>query len=186
MTLTYSEDNQHLTRELAGIPLFLTFVKKKGSIYTPARSLISHLHALTRNEPARAVVTDKFNTFTLEQELNMDETLREFFNDVYEITRQIPRGKVLTYGRIAALAGPGMAPTTHPARKRGRHLPGQRVRGHEKALVGNLNCASFRRLLVTIHNFNDVAVIVPDGVAHPFTRSTLYVRDTNLVFFRAG
>ena len=35
----------------------------------------------------------------------MDETLREFFNDVYEITRQIPRGKVLTYGRIAALAG---------------------------------------------------------------------------------
>ena len=56
----------------------------------------------------------------------------------------------------------------------------------EKALVGNLNCASFRRLLVTIHNFNDVAVIVPDGVAHPFTRSTLYVRDTNLVFFRAG
>ena len=89
MTLTYSEDNQHLTRELAGIPLFLTFVKKKGSIYTPARSLISHLHALTRNEPARAVVTDKFNTFTLEQELNMDETLREFFNDVYEITRQI-------------------------------------------------------------------------------------------------
>ena len=81
---------------------------------------------------------------------------------------------------------PGMAPTTHPARKRGRHLPGQRVRGHEKALVGNLNCASFRRLLVTIHNFNDVAVIVPDGVAHPFTRSTLYVRDTNLVFFRTG
>ena len=64
--------------------------------------MISHLHALTRNEPARAVVTDKFNTFTLEQELNMDETLREFFNDVYEITRQIPRGKVLTYGRIAA------------------------------------------------------------------------------------
>ncbi len=59
-------------------------------MYTPARSLISHLHALTRNEPARAVVTDKFNTFTLEQELNMDETLREFFNDVYEITRQIP------------------------------------------------------------------------------------------------
>ena len=105
MTLIYSEDNQHLTRKLAGIPLFLTFVKKKGSIYTPARSLISHLHALTRNEPARAVVTDKFNTFTLEQELNMDETLREFFNDVYEITRQIPRGKVLTYGRIAALAG---------------------------------------------------------------------------------
>ena len=105
MTLTYSEDNQHLTRKLAGIPLFITFVKKKGSIYTPARSLISHLHALTRNEPARAIVTDKFNTFTLEQELNMDETLREFFNDVYEITRQIPRGKVLTYGRIAALAG---------------------------------------------------------------------------------
>ncbi|MFR1240742.1 MAG: hypothetical protein ACLSDJ_06280, partial [Butyricimonas faecihominis] len=34
---------------------------------------------------ARAIVTDKFNTFTLEQELNMDETLREFFNDVYEI-----------------------------------------------------------------------------------------------------
>ena len=33
----------------------------------------------------------------------MDETLREFFNDVYEITRQIPRGKVLTYGRIAVL-----------------------------------------------------------------------------------
>lgn len=105
MTLTYSKDNQHLTLELAGIPLFLTFVKKKGSIYTPARSLLSHLHALTRNEPARAIVTDKFNTFTLEQELNMDETLREFFNDVYEITRQIPRGKVLTYGRIAALAG---------------------------------------------------------------------------------
>ena len=105
MTLTYSEDNQYLTRELAGIPLFLTFVKKKGPIYTPARSLISHLHALKRNEPARAAVIDKFNTFTLEQELNMDETLREFFNDVYEITRQIPRGKVLTYGRIAALAG---------------------------------------------------------------------------------
>jgi len=105
VTLTYSEDNQHLTRKLAGIPLFITFVKKKGSMYTPARSLIFHLHALTRNEPARAIVTDKFNTFTLEQELNMDETLREFFNDVYEITRQIPRGKVLTYGRIAALAG---------------------------------------------------------------------------------
>ena len=105
MTLIYSEDNQHLTRKLAGIPLFLTSVKKKGSIYTPARSLLSHLHALTRNEPALAIVTDKFNTFTLEQELNMDETLREFFNDVYEITRQIPRGKVLTYGRIAALAG---------------------------------------------------------------------------------
>ena len=35
----------------------------------------------------------------------MDETLREFFNDVYEITRQIPRGKVLTYGRIAAPMG---------------------------------------------------------------------------------
>jgi hypothetical protein len=25
------------------------------------------VHALTRNEPARAIVTDKFNTFTLEQ-----------------------------------------------------------------------------------------------------------------------
>ena len=35
----------------------------------------------------------------------MDETLREFFNEVYEITRQIPLGKVLTYGKIAILAG---------------------------------------------------------------------------------
>ena len=43
----------------------------------------------------------------------MDETLREFFNDVYEITRQIPRGKVLTYGRIAALAG--VSPDLHEA-----------------------------------------------------------------------
>lgn len=34
----------------------------------------------------------------------MDETLREFFNEVYEITRQIPLGKVLTYGKIAILA----------------------------------------------------------------------------------
>lgn len=57
------------------------------------------------NEPERAVVTDKFHTFTTAQEMNMDETLQEFFNDVYEITRQIPRGKVLTYGKIAVLAG---------------------------------------------------------------------------------
>lgn len=35
----------------------------------------------------------------------MDEALQEFFEEVYEITRQIPRGKVLTYGKIAALAG---------------------------------------------------------------------------------
>ena len=35
----------------------------------------------------------------------MNDTLQEFFNDVYEITRQIPRGKVLTYGKIAVLAG---------------------------------------------------------------------------------
>ena len=117
MTLTYSEDNQYLTRELAGIPLFLTFVKKKGPIYTPARSLISHLHALKRNEPARAAVIDNFNTFTLEQELNMDETLREFFNDVYEITRQIPRGKVLTYGRIAALAAQSPDDKTLPCHR---------------------------------------------------------------------
>ena len=57
------------------------------------------------DEPERAVVTDKFHTFTTAQEMNMDETLQEFFNDVYEITRQIPRGKVLTYGKIAVLAG---------------------------------------------------------------------------------
>ena len=167
MTLTYSEDNQYLTRELAGIPLFLTFVKKKGPIYTPARSLISHLHALKRNEPARAAVIDKFNTFTLEQELNMDETLREFFNDVYEITRQIPRGKVLTYGtggttatRPVGRPGNGTIPgrqdtplppcreqcrtdrtgmdrTTDATRKRRGHLPSQRPRGYEKTFVGN-------------------------------------------------
>ena len=147
---------------------FLLLSRKKALFIPPARSLISHLHALTRNEPARAVVTDKFNTFTLEQELNMDETLREFFNDVYEITRQIRKGKS-THLRQDRRAGgttatrpvgrpgngtipgrqdaflpscreqrrancPGMAPTTHPARKRGRHLPGQRVRGHEKHL----------------------------------------------------
>ena len=35
----------------------------------------------------------------------MDGTLHEFFQEVYEITRQIPRGKVLTYGQIAVLAG---------------------------------------------------------------------------------
>ena len=56
-------------------------------------------------EPEQAVVTDKFHTFTTEQEINMDETLQEFFNEVYEVTRQIPRGKVLTYGKIAVLAG---------------------------------------------------------------------------------
>lgn len=49
----------------------------------------------------------------------------------------------------------------------------------------NVNRASFR-LLVTVHDVDDIAVIVPDGVAHPFTRSTLHVRDTDLVFFRAG
>ena len=57
------------------------------------------------NEPAQAAVTDKFHTFTAGQEINMNDTLQEFFNDVYEITRQIPRGKVLTYGKIAVLAG---------------------------------------------------------------------------------
>lgn len=31
--------------------------------------------------------------------------MHEFFQEVYEITRQIPRGKVLTYGQIAVLAG---------------------------------------------------------------------------------
>lgn len=32
-------------------------------------------------------------------------TRETFFNEVYEIVRQIPPGRVLTYGRIAALAG---------------------------------------------------------------------------------
>lgn len=57
------------------------------------------------DEPARTDVSDTFHTFTTGQEMNMDETIQEFFNDVYEITRQIPRGKVLTYGKIAQLAG---------------------------------------------------------------------------------
>ncbi|TFH00912.1 MAG: methyltransferase [Calditrichales bacterium] len=32
------------------------------------------------------------------------------FERVYEIVRQIPAGKVATYGQIAALLGPGMPP----------------------------------------------------------------------------
>ena len=57
---------------------YFLLLSRKKALFIPPRSLISHLHALTRNEPARAIVTDKFNTFTLEQELNMDETLRNF------------------------------------------------------------------------------------------------------------
>lgn len=77
----------------------------------------------------------------------MDGTLHEFFQEVYEITRQIPRGKVLTYGQIAVLAGRprharwvGRALAQVPA---GKKLPCHRVvNSAGKPLPGGRNNGS--------------------------------------------
>jgi len=55
---------------------------------------------------------------------------REYQERVYEIVRQIPRGRVMTYGQIAAILGEGYTPRTvgyvmHAADSEG--VPWQRV-----------------------------------------------------------
>ena len=42
--------------------------------------IFSHLHALTRNEPARAIVTDKFNTFTPVSYTHLDVYKRQILS----------------------------------------------------------------------------------------------------------
>lgn len=78
---------------------------------------------------------------------------------------------------------PGEMPRERPddARRITRQLPTR----PGKAPAGNPARASFT-LPGTIHNVDDLPVIVPDGIPRPSTRSTLHVRDTDLVFPRAG
>ena len=66
-------------------------------------------------------------------------TREEFFPEVYEIVKQIPFGKVLTYGGVARLAGRpqysrmvGQAMFNAPSEL---HLPCHRVVNHQGAIA---------------------------------------------------
>ena len=68
-------------------------------------------------------------------------TREEFFPEVYEIVKQIPFGKVLTYGGVARLAGRpqysrmvGQAMFNAPA---DLHLPCHRVVNHKGGIAPN-------------------------------------------------
>lgn len=63
-----------------------------------------------------------------------------FKDRVYELTRRIPKGKVATYGQLAALAGsPGAARAVGDAMRTNPHIPKtpcHRVVGASGALTG--------------------------------------------------
>jgi methylated-DNA-[protein]-cysteine S-methyltransferase len=67
-------------------------------------------------------------------------TMTDFAQKVYEITKQIPRGKVATYGQIATLAGsPGAARAVGMCMKHNLYapvVPCHRVVGANGQLTG--------------------------------------------------
>lgn len=83
-----------------------------------------------------------------------------FFSRVYEIVRQIPSGKAISYGQIARLLGaPGAARQVGWAMRRcPSDLPWQRVVRSDGSISGGLH-ADLRRALLEAEG----AVFLPDG-----------------------
>ncbi|GAA2055712.1 methylated-DNA--[protein]-cysteine S-methyltransferase [Williamsia deligens] len=84
---------------------------------TDAASVVAHLGAPVATPPARIVeIADRMaallrgDDVTLDDVVLADDDLPDFDSRVYRVLRSIPRGRVATYGEVAALVGaPGAA-----------------------------------------------------------------------------
>ena len=73
--------------------------------------------------------------------ITADKKKKDFFNKVYTITKQIPYGKVTTYGHIAEICGIKSAARTvgWALNGCGRDIPAHRVVNRYGALTGKIH-----------------------------------------------
>ncbi len=96
---------------------------------------------------AKATISKKTKRIATKEEARNPQKTYSFFTDVYDVVRQIPKGRVSTYGAIAAYLGTKMSArmvgwAMNAAHDASPKVPAQRVVNRQGILTGKHHFAS--------------------------------------------